>query len=120
MRKKKKEKEDRKGGKRPYSYIGMMDVVPTIIAHDEKRQKRNACARCTGLRKLKKIVWKKVEEYLRLFETYGGNRFSLFLMSGLGKLMLFSGRMTLRMKLIAKKELNFLFQMAPSRILWDQ
>ena len=66
------------------------------------------------------VVWKKVEEYLRLFESYGGNRFSLFLMSGLGKLVLFSGRMGLRMKFIAKKELIFLFQMAPSRILWDQ
>ena len=32
----------------------------------------------------------------------------------------FSGRMGLRMKLIAQKELIFLFQMAPSRILWDQ
>ena len=66
------------------------------------------------------LIWKKVEEYLRLFESYGGNRFSLFLMSGLGKLVLFSGRMGLRMKFIAKKELIFLFQMAPSRILWDQ
>ena len=63
------------------------------------------------------IIWKKVEEYLRLFETYGGNRFSLFLMSGLRKLACFSGRMVLCMKLIAQKELIFLFQMAPSRIL---
>ena len=47
-------------------------------------------------------------------------RFSLFLMSGLGKLVLFSGRMALRMKLTAKKELIILFQMALSRILWDQ
>ena len=67
-----------------------------------------------------KIIWKKVEEYLWLFETYGGNRFSLSLMGSLRKLMCFSGRMTLRMKLIAKKELNLLFQMTPSRILCDQ
>ena len=66
------------------------------------------------------VVWKKVEEYLRLFETYGGNRFSLFFMGRLRKLSFFSGRMILRMKLIAKKELIFLFQMTPSRILWDQ
>ena len=72
------------------------------------------------LNKNRFLVWKKVEEYLRLFETYGGNRFSLFLMRSLGKLICFSGRMTLRMKLIAQKELIFLFQMAPSRILWDQ
>ena len=66
------------------------------------------------------IIWKKDEEYLRLFETYGGNRFSFFLMRRLGKLISFGGRMALRMKLIAQKELIFLFQMAPSRILWDQ
>ena len=64
------------------------------------------------------FVWKKVKEYLRLFETYGGNRFSLFLIRRLGKLVSFGGRMSLRMKLIAKKELIFLFQMAPSRILF--
>ena len=63
------------------------------------------------------IIWKKVEEYLRLFETYGGNRFSLSLMRSLGKLIIFWARMVLRMKLIAKKELNLLFQMTPSRIL---
>ena len=63
--------------------------------------------------------WKKVEEYLRLFETYGGIGFSLFLMGSLRKLMCFSGRMTLRMKLIAKKELILFFQMTPSRILCD-
>ena len=45
---------------------------------------------------------------------------SLFLMRRLRKLMLFSGRTSLRMKLTAKKELIFLFQMAPSRILCDQ
>ena len=66
------------------------------------------------------LIWKKVEEYLRLFETYVGIRFSLFLVSGLRKLICFSGRMSLRMKLIAQKELIFLFQMAPSRTLWDQ
>ena len=66
------------------------------------------------------LIWKKVEEYLRLFETYDRNQFSLFLMRRLRKLVSFGGRMTLRMKLIAKKELIFLFQMAPSRILWDQ
>ena len=66
------------------------------------------------------LIWKKVEDYLRLFETYGGNRFSLFLMSDLGKLAIFWGRMPLRMKLIAQKELIFLFQMTPNRILWDQ
>ena len=65
------------------------------------------------------MIWKKVEEYLRLFETYGGNRFSPFLMGSLGKLVCVSGRMTLRMKLIAKKELILLFQMTPSRILCD-
>ena len=37
-----------------------------------------------------KLVWKKVEEYLRLFETYGGNWFSPFLLSLLRKLVLFS------------------------------
>ena len=68
----------------------------------------------------KPLIWKKVEEYLWLFETYGGNRFSLFLMRRLGKLVSFWARMTLRMKLIAQKELIFLFQMAPSRILCDQ
>ena len=67
-----------------------------------------------------RVVWKKVKEYLRLFETYGGIGFSLFLMGSLGKLSRFSGRTILRMKFIAKKELIFLFQMAPSRILWDQ
>ena len=66
------------------------------------------------------LIWKKVEEYLRLFETYGGNRFSLFLMSGLRKLISFWGRMVPSMKLIAQKELIILFQMAPSRILCDQ
>ena len=66
------------------------------------------------------IIWKKVEEYLRLFETYGGIGFSLFLMGSLRKLICFSGRMTLRMKLIAKKELILLFQMTPSRILCDR
>ena len=66
-----------------------------------------------------RVIWKKVEEYLRLFETYGGNRFSFFLMRRL-KLVSFGGRMTLRMKLIAQKELIFLFQMPPIRILGDQ
>ena len=66
------------------------------------------------------FIWKKVEEYLRLFETCGGIWFSLFPVSFLGKLMLFSGRMGLRMKLTAKKELILLFQMTPSRILCDQ
>ena len=66
------------------------------------------------------MIWKKVEEYLRLFETYGGNGFSPFLMSGLRKLISFWARMVLRMKLIAKKELILLFQMTPSRILCDR
>ena len=66
------------------------------------------------------LVWKKVEEYLRLFETYGGNWFSLFLISGLGKLVSFWGRMVPSMEWIAQKELIILFQMAPSRILCDQ
>ena len=34
-------------------------------------------------------IWKKVEEYLRLLETYGGIWFSLFLMGSLRKLILF-------------------------------
>ena len=55
------------------------------------------------------IVWKKVEEYLRLFETYGGNRFSPFLMGSLRKLMCFSGQTSLSMKLTAIKELILLF-----------
>ena len=38
------------------------------------------------------IIWKKVEEYLRLFETYGGNRFSFFLISGLRKLSNFGAK----------------------------
>ena len=63
------------------------------------------------------FIWKKVEEYLRLFETYGGILFSLFLLGRLRKLACFSGRIILRMKLIAKKELIFLFLMPPSRIL---
>ena len=67
-----------------------------------------------------RLIWKRVEEYLRLFETYGGILFSLFLMSGLRKLPFFGGRTSLRMKSIAQKELIFLFQMVPSRILWDQ
>ena len=67
-----------------------------------------------------KIIWKKVEEYLRLFETYGRNRCSLFLRSGLRKLSNFEGQMGLRMKLIAKKELIPLFQMTPSRILCNR
>ena len=66
------------------------------------------------------VIWKKVEEYLRLFETYGGIGFSLFLMRRLGKLACSSGRMGLRMKLRDKKELILLFQMTPSRILCDQ
>ena len=56
----------------------------------------------------------------RLFEFREEKWFSLYLVSGLGKLAIFWGRMRLRMKLIAQKELIFLFQMAPSRILWDQ
>ena len=55
------------------------------------------------------FIWKKVEEYLRLFETYGGILFFLFLVSGLRKLISFWGQMRLRMKLIAQKELIFLF-----------
>ena len=66
------------------------------------------------------MVWKKVEEYLRLFETCGGIWFSLFTSSLLGKLVLFSGQTSLHMKLTAKKELILLFQMTPSRILCDQ
>ena len=66
------------------------------------------------------IIWKKVEEYLRLFETCGEIQISVFPVGLLRKLMLFSGRMRLRMKLTAKKELNLLFQMTPSRILCDQ
>ena len=49
------------------------------------------------------MVWKKVEEYLRLFETYGGDWFSLFLMKRLRKLACFLGQMGLRMKFIAPK-----------------
>ena len=59
----------------------------------------------------------KDEEYLELFETYGRIGFSFFLMKRLRKLVCFLGQMGLSMKLIAKKELIFLFQMAPSRIL---
>ena len=70
--------------------------------------------------KLYDLFGKKVEEYLRLFETCGGIQISLFLMKLLRKLMLFSGQMGLRMKLTAKKELIFLFQMAPSRYLCNQ
>ena len=49
------------------------------------------------------IVWKKVEEYLRLFETSGGIWFSLFPVCLLRKLVLFSGQTSLHMKLTAKK-----------------
>ena len=87
----------------------------TAVAESVNSQKINI-----DHKKRDSLIWKKVEEYLRLFETYGGNRFSLFLMKRLGKLVSFWARMTLRMKLIAQKELIFLFQMAPSRILWDQ
>ena len=69
---------------------------------------------------IKKIVWKKVEEHLRLFETYGGNQFSLSLMGSLRKLIIFWARMVLHMKLIAKKELILLFQMTPSKILCNR
>ena len=58
------------------------------------------------------VIWKRVEEYLRLFETYDGNWFFLFLVRRLRNLVLFWGQMRLRMKLIAMKELNFVFQMA--------
>ena len=68
---------------------------------------------------IKKIVWKKVEEHLRLFETCGGIWFSLFLVSFFRKLVLFLGQTSLRMKSIAKKQLILLFQMTPSRILCD-
>ena len=44
------------------------------------------------------------------------NLIFLFLMRRLGKLINFSGQMRLRMKLIAQKELIFLFQMAPSSL----
>ena len=56
----------------------------------------------------------------RLFEFREEKWFSIFLVSGLRKLINFGGQMTLRMKLIAKKELNLLFQMTPSRILCDR
>ena len=55
-----------------------------------------------------------------LFESYREKRISLCFMSRLGKLVHFSGRMRLRMKLIAKKELILLFQKTLSRILCDQ
>ena len=55
-----------------------------------------------------------------LFESCREIQFSFFLVSGLGKLVFFSGRTSLRMKFIAKKKLNLLFQMTPSRILCDQ
>ena len=42
-------------------------------------------------RNLTWLIWKKVEEYLWLFETYGGIGFSLFLMKRLGKLVSFWG-----------------------------
>ena len=95
--------------------------VPVVLRHLERCFETGTCNRlstgceCSWLI----VVWKIVEEYLRLFETYSGNRFSLFLIMRLGKLISFGGRMTLRMKLIAKKELIFLFQMTPSRILWN-
>ena len=66
------------------------------------------------------VIRKKVKEYLRLFETCGGIWFSLFPVRLLRKLMLLLGRMRLRMKLTAKKELILLFQMTLSRILCDQ
>ena len=53
----------------------------------------------------------------RLFDFREEKLFSLFLMKRLGKLISFWGQMVLRMKLIAKKELNLPFQMTPSRIL---
>ena len=69
-----------------------------------------------------KIIWKKVEDskIRRLFEFREEKWFSVFLLSGLGKLVNFLSQMRLRMKLIAMKELILLFQMAPSRILCDQ
>ena len=68
------------------------------------------------------FIWKKVEDskILRFFETCREIQFSLFLASGLGKLISFLGWMGLRMNLIAKKELIFFFQMVPSRILCNQ
>ena len=63
-----------------------------------------------------------VEEtkFLRLFETCRAFWISLFLMRRLRKLILFWARVGLRMKLTAMKELIFLFQMAPNRILCDR
>ena len=55
-----------------------------------------------------------------LFESCRVCWISLFLMKRLSKLVSFGGWMVLRMKLIAKKELNLLFQMTPSRILCDR
>ena len=68
------------------------------------------------------LIWKKVEDskIRRLFEFREEKWFSVFLLSGLGKLVNFGSQMGLRMKLIAMKELILLFQMAPSRILCDQ
>ena len=55
-----------------------------------------------------------------LFESCRDKQIFLCFMKRLSKLMHFGGRMGLRMKLIAKKELILLFQMTPSRILCDQ
>ena len=55
-----------------------------------------------------------------LFESCREKQISLCFMKRLRKLIHFGGRMGLRMKLIAKKELILLFQMTPSRILCDQ
>ena len=55
-----------------------------------------------------------------LFESCREKRISLCFMRRLGKLVHFGGRAGLRMKIIAKKELNLLFQMTPSRILYDR
>ena len=69
------------------------------------------------------IIWfgkkSKRRSPFGLFESCREKRISLCFMRRLGKLVHFSGRMGLRMKLIAKKELILLFQMTPSRILCD-
>ena len=72
--------------------------------------------------KLDAVTWKKSKRQspFGLYESCRKIQFSLALVSGLGKLVCFLGRMGLRMKLIAKKELILLFQMALSCILCDQ
>ena len=76
----------------------------------QKRAKRKSKSAKTGKKLLVIEFGKKVEEYLGLFETYGGNQFSLSLISSLGKLISFWGQMVPPIKLIAKKKLIFSFR----------